>query len=69
MGLEWNEARWQLGNGETWEVVYKVGEDKILTLTVTAKEPAWETLKMGTAILVQADGIFLKCISSPAFLS
>lgn len=49
MGLEWNEARWQLGNGETWEVVYKVGEGKILTLTVTAKELAWETLKNGNS--------------------
>lgn len=37
------------GNGETWEVVYKVGHGKIMMLTVTVKEPALETLKNGNS--------------------
>lgn len=37
------------GNGKTWGVVYKVEDAKILILTVTVKEPAWETLKNGNS--------------------
>lgn len=74
MGLEWNEARWQLWEGEHKEGgagggAGRVGRGKTLMLTVTLKEPAWETLKVRPAALVQAGGISFQSASSPAFLS